>query len=289
MIILRQKEYATGVERTHVAMNKIHKPSIKELAEEKSRSGKLGAIKKIKKTLGSEGTSGKYGKSIGGFFRGKNVRARLKMGQVSPKAVEKLEKKKIAEVFKDKSISPEEIEKKMRETLGDKVKDTAKTIGEKVKNGAKNVYEDTSGVAGKATKAAVQHPGILVGNAVTTFGPFALPKGACAAVQGATAATHAGTGGGVAGEWLIRDIPVRKAVIDQETGKRVRDASGKVVRRKPVPFHKIYERWGRKLGKHVEGVFEGNPIKGTGKRISEKIRESHRASHPYENRVVTNQ
>ncbi len=285
MIILRQKEYATAVERTHVAMNKIPKPSIKDLAKEKSKLQKLEAIGKIKKTLGKEGTGGKYGESVGGFFRGKNVRARLKMGQVSPEAVEKLEKKKIAEVLKDKSLSPEEIEKKMREPLVDKVKSGAKKVGKKIKSGAKSIYEDTSGVAGRVTELGIKHPGVAVGNIATTVAPLPLGAAKYAAIQGVTAGTHAGTVGGSVGEWLVKDIPVRRAVRDPKTGKKVKDAAGKVVKRKPVPFSKIYERWGRKAGKHVEGIFEGKPIKGTAKRIVNKVEESHRASHPYENRI----
>ncbi len=283
MIILRQKEYATFAERAHIAMNKIPKPSsIKEVAEKKSREKKIAAIRKIKQTLGEEGTGGKHGKSIGGFFRGKSVRARVKMGQVSPEAVKKLEKKKIAEVLKDKSISPEAMEEKLRETVGTKVKKGAKKVVEKTKEGAKSLYEDTSGVAGKAAELSVKHPGIGVGNAVTTIGPFALPAAACAAVQGATAATHAGTIGGTAGEWILQDIPVKRAVRDPETGKRLRDAGGKVIRRKPVPLSKIYGRWGRKCGKHVEGIFEGKPIKGSIKRAANTVKESHHACHPYE-------
>lgn len=284
MIILRQKEYATGAERAMIAMNKIPKPSIKEKALELSRQERKDSIKRINQTLGEEGL--KNG-SIGGFFRGKNVRARLKMGQVSPEAVKKLKEKKVAGVFKDKSISPEAIEKKLRETAGEKIKASAVNIGRKIGDVAKSTYNDTSRVAGRITEFGIKHPGVTVGNIATTVGPLPLGAARYAAIQGATASTHAGTVGGVGLEWLVKDIPVRRAIRDPKTGEKVRDAEGKVLKRKPIPLHKIYERWGRKAGKHIEGIFEGNSIKGTARRVALKVRKSHRASHPEENIIPT--
>ena len=114
MVILRQKQYATGVERAMIAVNKLPKPTIKEKAREASRQERKSAVQKINNTLGKNGLEAG---SIGGFFRGKGTRARIKMHQVSPEAVEHLRKKKIAKALVDKSTSPEAMEKKLRENV----------------------------------------------------------------------------------------------------------------------------------------------------------------------------
>lgn len=283
MIILRQREYATGVERAHIVMNKIPKPSIKDIAREKSVEKRKSAIKKINQALGKEGMERS---SIGGFFRGKSIRARVRMGQVSPEAVERLRKRKLAAALKDQSTSPEAIEAGLRKTLGQKTKEAGKNLLDKTKNGVKALYVDTSGVAGRVAGASITHPGILAGNVVTTAVPFAFAPATCAKLQGISAMTHAGTGSGVASEWIFQDIPVRRALRDTQTGKKLRDASGKVLKGKPVPFSKIYGRWGRNFGDHIKGIYEGKPIKGSLKRIAHTVQESHRASHPYERRTI---
>ena len=281
MIILRQKQYATGVERTMVAMNKIPKPSIKEKAKEISREQRKSAVKKINQTLGKEGLEKS---SIGGFFRGKSTRARVKMGYNTPEAVEHLRKKKIAEALKDKSTSPEAIEEKLRETLGQKIKKAGKNVVEKTKGGAKAVYADTSKTAGKAVGFVVGHPGYAVSQTALTFGPAAvLTPAQYGAYTAASSATHPGTAAWGAGKWITDDIPIKKALRNAD-GKRVRDASGKVIKKK-IPLGKVVKRWGRVANKKIVDMFEGKGLKGSTKRILNTVKESHKASHPYENRV----
>lgn len=275
MIILKQKRFATGIERAVIA-NKIPKQSIQERAEEISRKKQESAIKKIKQTLGDEGIKKK---SLGGILRGKNVRARLKMGQVSPEAVRRLEKKKIAKVFEDKSLSTESMERKLQETIGEKTKKSAKIVSEKIKSGAKNLYENTSSVAGKVVSTGIRHPGVVIGNTITTAAPFAFPAATCAAIQGATTATHAGTGLGLTIDSLIGSIPINKALKDPKTGKKLKDASGKIIKKK-IPASKVLGKLGRKAEKRIEDVFEGKGLKGSAKRIAEKVKESHHACHP---------
>ena len=286
MIILRQKQYATGVERAMVAMNKIPKPpkpTIKEIAEEKSRQKREDAIKKIEQTLGKEGLEKS---SLGGFFRGKSTRARINMGYNTPEAVEHLRKKKISEVLKDKSITPEAIEESLRETVGQKVKKAGGNIVEKTKKGAKAFYVDTSKVAGKGMGFAVGHPGYVISQGALTFGPMPfLDAAQYGAYTAATTATHPGTAAWGVGKWITDDIPVKKAIRNAE-GKRVRDASGKVIRRK-IPLGKVVKRWGRIADKNIVDMFEGKGLKGSTKRILNTVKDSHKASHPYDNRIIT--
>ena len=288
MIILRQKEYATGVERAMVAMNKVPKSTtIEELARGKSEEAKKVAIKKIKQTLGEEAIGGKHGKSIGGFFRGKSIRARIKMGQVSPEAVKRLEEKKIAEALKDSSLSPKAMEEKLRETVGTKVKNKARNIGTGVKNGAASLYNDTSNTIGNGVGFAVSHPGYVVSQTALTFGPAKVLNAAqYAKYTAASSATHPGTGIWLAGKWVTDDIPFRRAVKDPVTNKRLRDSSGKIIRRNAVPLRKIVNRWGRNSKNKIVDTFDGKALKGSLRRMATTVRESHRASHPYEYRLI---
>jgi len=282
MIILRQKEYATGAERAMIALNKVPKPTLKELAKEKSRQKRRSTIRKINSTLGKRGIEGK---GLSGFFRGKSVRARVKMGYNSPEAVERLRKKKISDTFKDESTSPESMEKKIRETLGDKVKRWGKKTVDRTKSGVKKIYTDTPNVVGKAVGYTVGHPGFALTQGAATIGPYAiLPAAQATAVQGVMTATHPTTATWLAGKWIADDIPVKKAVRDIN-GEKKRDSSGKVIKKK-YPLGKLVNHAGIKLHKKIIDMYEGKPLKGALKRAGDKIRESHHASHPYENVVA---
>lgn len=273
MIILRQKEYATGAERAMIALNKVPKPTLKELAKEKSRQERRSTIGKINNTLGRSGTEGK---GLGGFFRGKSVRARVKMGYNSPEAVERLRKKKISDTLKDKSTSPESMEKKIRETLGDKVKKWGKETVDKTKSGVKKIYTDTSNTVGKG----FGHPGILLTQGASTIGPYAiLPAAQATAVQGAMTTTHPATATWLAGKWITDDIPIKKAVRDI-SGNKKKDSSGKVIKKK-YPLGKLVAHRGMKFAKKIGGGDHWSI-----KNILEKVKESHHASHPYENVVA---
>lgn len=250
--------------------------TIQEKAEKISKKKKKSAIKKIEQVLGDEGINKR---SFGGFFRGKNIRARLKMGQVSYEAVKYLEKKKIDQVIKNNSFSPEIIEMELQKTLGEKTKKSIKAVGEKIKSGAKNLYENTSEVAGKVVSIGIKHPGLVICNTITTAAPFAFSAATCAAIQGATSATHIGTGLGLTIDSLIGSIPVKKTQKDPNTGEKLRDYSGKLIKKK-IPASKVLGRWGRKAERRIEDVFEGKGIKGSVKRMAEKIKESHHACHP---------
>lgn len=288
MIILRQKQYATGAERAMVAMNKIPKPTIKERAQELSRRERRNAIEKINQTLGKEGLEGS---SIGGFFRGRGTKSRIKMGYNTPEAVERLRKKKISEVFKDKSTSPEAIEEKLRETIGERAKKVGKTVIDKTKDSAKALYNDTSRATGKAVGFVVSHPGYAVSQAAITGVPYAvLSPAAATAVNGVTTATHPGTALWLAGKWVGDSVPVPKLVRDKNNKqvlkrlipKRQRKSSGEIMRR---PLGTVVRRWGRNADNKVVDVFEGKALKGSAKRILNTVKESHHASHPYENRI----
>lgn len=146
MIILRQKEYATGAERTMIAMNKGKNISPKPISERAaliSQDKRDRAIRKINQSLSPESIQGRGG-SVMGHFRGKAARMRVKMGYNSPEAVEALRKKKISAVLSDSKMSPEGIVAEMtRKKDGHKIKEAVSKVGMATKGTLRDIYENT--------------------------------------------------------------------------------------------------------------------------------------------------
>ena len=276
MIILRQKEYATGAERAMIAMNKGKNISPKPISERAaliSQDKRDQAIRKINQSLGPESIKGRGG-SIMGHLRGKEARMRVKMGYNTPEAVERLRQKKLHDLDKDKTLTSEFIESKMRETLGTRVKNAGEFVTNKIKEGVRNSYEHTGRSIGKGAGWIVENPG-LAASQVAGFGiGFALPAEANATYQAVTTAMPGGPGSysyGLLKAAGVDNIPVKK---------KIRDRSGQIITKK-IPLKKILGQAAKKTEKRI-GRSDWS-VKGG----LEKIKESHRASHPYENRVLS--
>lgn len=272
MIILRQKQYATGIERAMVAMNKeknISPKSISERAALISQDKRNRAIRKINQSLSPESIRGRGG-SIMGHLRGKTARMRVKMGYNSPEAVEALRKKKISEVLNNSQISPEGIAAEMtRKKDGRKIKETVSKAGTTAKETLIGIYKDTGKLPGKAAKAVISNPDIALVSGASSAAGFALPPAVNAAYQANPVARPSMIYVGARDAIGVNNIPVKV---------KVRNSSGNVVTKK-VPLSKVTGHWGRKAQGWIDKKIGNRSIEG----MLMKVRESHQASHPYEN------
>jgi hypothetical protein len=282
MIILRQKEYATGAERAMIAMNKGKNISPKPISERAaliSQDKRDRAIRKINQSLGPGSIQGRGG-SVMGHFRGKSARMRVKMGYNSPEAVEALRKRKISAVLSDSKMSPEGIAAEMtRKKDGHKIKEAVSKVGTATKGTLRNIYENTGKLPGKAAKVVVSNPDVALVSGASSAAGFALPPALNAAYQANPVARPSMIYVGARDAIGVSNIPVKVKARDA-AGKIIRDQAGKKVTKK-VPLSKVTGHWGRKAQRWIDKGIGDKSIKG----ILTKVRDSHRASHPYENRV----
>ena len=284
MVILRQKEYATGAERAMIAMNKGKNISPKPISERAaliSQDKRDRAIRKINQSLGPESIQGRGG-SVMGHFRGKAARMRVKMGYNSPEAVEALRKKKINAVLSDSKMSPEGIAAEMtRKKDGHKIKEAVSKVGTATKGTLKGIYENTGKLPGKAAKIIVSNPDVALVSGASSAAGFALPPALNAAYQANPVARPSMIYVGARDAIGVSNIPVKVKARDA-AGKIIRDQAGKKVTKK-VPLSKVTGHWGRKAQRWIDKGIGDKSIKG----VLTKVRDSHRASHPYENIIPT--
>ncbi len=284
MVILRQKEYATGAERAMIAMNKgknISQKPISERAALISQDKRDRAIRKINQSLGPESIQGRGG-SVMGHFRGKAARMRVKMGYNSPEAVEALRKKKINVVLSDSKMSPEGIAAEMtRKKDGHKIKEAVSKVGTATKGTLRDIYENTGKLPGKAAKIVVSNPDVALVSGAASAAGLALPPALNAAYQVNPVARPSMIYVGARDAIGVSNIPVKVKARDA-AGKIIRDQAGKKVTKK-VPLSKVTGHWGRKAQRWIDKGIGDKSIKG----VLTKVRDSHRASHPYENIVPT--
>ena len=282
MIILIQKEYATGAERAMVAMNReknIKPKPISERAALISQDRKDQAIKKINQSLSPESIQG-HGGSVIGHLRGKAARMRVKMKYNSPEAVEALRKKKINAVLSDPKMSPEEIAAEItRKKDGSKIKEAVSKVGTATKGTLKDIYENTGKLPGKAAKVVVSNPDVALVSGASSAAGFSLPPAINAAYQANPVARPSMIYVGARDAIGVSNIPVKVKARDA-AGKIIRDQAGKKVTKK-VPLSKVTGHWGRRVQRWIDRRIGDKSIKG----MLTKVRDSHRASHPYENRI----
>ena len=252
IIILKQKEYATGAERAMIAMNKGKNISPKPISERAaliSRDKRDQAIRKINQSLGPESLQGRGG-SVMGHFRGKEARMRVNMGYNSPEAVEALRKKKINAVLSDSKLSPEGIAAELtRKKDSHKIKETVSKIGTATKGTLKDIYENTGKLPGKAAKVIVSNPDVALVSGAASAAGFALPPAVNAAYQANPVARPSMIYLGARNAIGVSNIPVKVKTRDA-AGKIIRDQAGKKVTKK-VPLYKVTGRWGRKAQKKL--------------------------------------
>ena len=294
MIILRQKEYATGAER---AMIKLSKPKqdIDSWAKEQAREYKRKQIKSIQRHLSRESTdmNGKGGSLIGNML-GKEARMRLRMGYNSPAAVERLRKSKIKKVLADEKSSSEYYKSQIHsnkefknlsfQDFKDFLKDGAKSaknvankVADKAKHGVKYVYNDTGKITRKAAQLLRKNADIAAVSGGAAGAGFLLPPAANVVYQGITNVARPSAGYIGLKKWVgLQDRPVVH---------KIKDADGKYTgKTKVMPASKRKVIRTRNFIKKLDNIFGDWSIKSN----LEKVKESHRASHPYENIVPAN-